>query len=291
MKGNQKIISITLSVISMVLILMCTILPIFSFWNYRLCMIPFALISVLLFFTNLKERTKKYQILVACIILILGVITFVLGSNMEGVVISTVLSVYIAILLLLPKTTRVTLAITIISAIITFYIQISTICRWFNNYDVIYSGDFPEIPLEVADRMLVTGFNEIGMAIIICCLICSAFSIQCNITKKNKSLELNEVENDANEQIQEDGIEIIHQQIIGNRKDSSEVLDLSNNEKQYIKENDIIDNGIEDTIDTETNEENQLIESNGESGFCRKCGTQLLSDSEFCHKCGCEKVH
>ncbi len=187
MKTKQKTISITLSVISLVLILSCTVLPIFSFWNYRLCMIPLALISILLFFTNLKERTKKVHILIACIILVLSVMAFILGSNMEGVVISAVLSVYIAILLLLPKTNQATLAITIISAIITIFIQISTICRWFNNYDLIYSGDFSEIPLDVADRMLITGFNEIGMAIIICCLICSAFSIQCNITKETQN--------------------------------------------------------------------------------------------------------
>ena len=40
--------------------------------------------------------------------------------------------------------------------------------------------------------MLVTGFNEIGMAIIICCLICSAFSIQYNIHKNNKSIQSNQ---------------------------------------------------------------------------------------------------
>ncbi len=192
MKTEQRIISITLSTISMVLILICTLLPIFSFWNYRLCMLPFALISILLFFTNLKERTKRIHIIMACIILVLTIVAFLLGSGMEGVVVSSVLSVYIAILLFLPKTNQATLAITIISAIITILIQISTICRWFNNYDLIYSGDFPEIPLEVADGMFVTGFNEIGMAIIICCLICSAFSIQCNVPEKNKSIESNE---------------------------------------------------------------------------------------------------
>ncbi len=189
MKINQKSISITLSVISMVLIFMCMVLPIFSFWNYRLCMIPFALISIILFFTNLKERTKNGYIIMACVILVLTIVALFLGSSMEGVVISAVLSAYIAILLFLPKTNQATLAITIISSIITILIQISTICRWFNNYDLIYSGDFPEIPLEVADRMLVTGFNEIGMAIIICCLICSAFSIQYNIPKNNKSIQ------------------------------------------------------------------------------------------------------
>ena len=187
MKPKQKTISITLSAISMALILMCTVLPIFSFWNYRLCMIPFALISILLFFTNFKEIKRKVHILIPCIVLALSIIAFILGSNMEGVVISAVLSVYVAILLLLPQTNQSTLAITIISAIITIFIQISTICRWFNNYDLIYSGNFPEIPLEVADSMLVTGFNEIGMAIIICCLICSAFSIQCNITKETQN--------------------------------------------------------------------------------------------------------
>lgn len=178
MKTNQKTISITLSVISMVLILMCTLLPIFSFWNYRLCMIPFAIISILLFFASLKKRTKTYNIIIACATLILSIIALMLGSNMEGVVISAVLSIYIAILLFLPKTNQATLAITIISSIITVIIQVSTICRWFGNYDLIISGAYPEIPIDMADRMLITGFNEIGMGIIIICLICSAFSVQ-----------------------------------------------------------------------------------------------------------------
>ena len=107
MKLRQKTISITLSIISMVIIAMCTVLPIFSFWNYRLCMIPFALISILLFFTNIKERSKKVYILFACLVFLLSIIAFLLASGMEGVVISSVLSVYIAILLLLPNTNRV----------------------------------------------------------------------------------------------------------------------------------------------------------------------------------------
>ncbi|MBQ9097037.1 MAG: zinc ribbon domain-containing protein [Clostridia bacterium] len=190
-------------------------------------MIPFALISILLFFINLKERTKRVYVLIACIVLVLSVIAFLLGSNMEGVVISTVLSVYIAFLLFLPKTNQATLAITIISAIVTILIQISTICKWFNNYDLIYSGDFPEIPLEVADRMFVTGFNEIGMAIIVCCLICLAFSIQCNMSKETQN-------------------------------------EYSTTDNQDIKKSKI--------------------------KFCRKCGFELIDDSEFCSQCGTEIV-
>ena len=189
MKLKQKTISITLSIISMVIIAMCTVLPIFSFWNYRLCMIPFALISILLFFTNIKERSKKVYILFACLVFLLSIIAFLLASGMEGVVISSVLSVYIAILLLLPNTNRGPIGVTCVFGIIAVIIQISTICRWFDNYDLIISGAYPEIPLDMADRMLIAGFNEIGMSIIICCLICSAFSIQCNIPPKSESIE------------------------------------------------------------------------------------------------------
>ena len=71
---------------------------------------------------------------------------------------------------------------------------------------------------------------------------------------------------------------------------NDEILDLSNNEKQSIKENDTTDNNINETTNNTTKEEKQPIELNGEIAFCRKCGTQLLSDSEFCHKCGCERV-
>lgn len=104
-----------------------------------------------------------------------------------------------------------------------------------------------------------------------------------------KQSNSNAVEFD-NKEVREDEIEIIRPKIIKNGNDSSEVLDLSNNEKQYIKETDIIDNSIEDTKDTEITEENKSTELNEEIAFCRKCGTQLLSDSVFCHKCGCEKV-
>ncbi len=216
MKNKQKATSITLSAISLVLILLCTLLPIFSFWNYRLCMIPFALISTILFFTNLKERTQKVHIIIACVILILSATTIILGSNMEGVVISAVLSIYIAILLLLPKKNHTTLAITIISAIIATFLQISTICKWFNNYDLIYSGNFPEISLEAADSMLVTGFNEIGMAIIICCLIYSALSIQFSPTNDYKNRQANANENDINNS---ENSSITENEVIGLREE------------------------------------------------------------------------
>lgn len=189
MKTNRKNIAITLSVISMVLILMCTLLPVFSFWNYRLCMIPFAIIGILLFFASLKERTKTYNIVTACATLILSVIALMLGSSMEGVVISAVLSIYIAILLFLPKTNQATLAITVVTAIVTGFMQIMTICRWFENYDLIVSGAYPEIPLEFADRMIVTGFNELGMGIVISGLICSAFSVLLNSFVQTKEEE------------------------------------------------------------------------------------------------------
>lgn len=180
MKINQKILSITLSIISMVLILMCTVLPVFSFWNYRLCMIPFALISILLFFTNLKERTKKFYILISCIIFVLSALAFMLGMNMEGIIISAVLSVYIAILLLMPIISRGTVVITIIGGIVAIFLQALNIYRCFEFYNSIISGAYPEIPLDVANTMLTSGFNDIGLAIMICCLICSAFSVQCN---------------------------------------------------------------------------------------------------------------
>lgn len=274
----------------MVLILMCTLLPIFSFWNYRLCMIPFAFITILLFFTNLKERTKKIHILMACIILTLTIIAFLLGSSMEGVVISAVLSVYIAILLFLPQTNQATLAITIISAIITIFMQISTICSLFDSYDLIVSGDFPEIPLDVADRMLVAAFNEIGIAIIICCLICSALSIQYSKTKENKSMELYEIENDVDEQSEED-IEIIHPNVLERKDSSSETIELDNNATQHINENENFFNLVSESTNDMSTVDNNSIKRDKEIAFCRKCGTQLLKDSAFCHKCGCEKVH
>lgn len=104
------------------------------------------------------------------------------------------------------------------------------------------------------------------------------------------STESQNAEADLSQAIKEDEIEIIRPEIIKNGNGSSEVLDFSNHEKQHIQENDIIDNGIEDITDAETTEGNKSIESDGEIAFCRKCGTQLLNDSEFCHKCGCEKV-
>ena len=180
MKTNQKTIAITLSVISMVIILMCTLLPIFSFWNYRLCMIPFAIISVLCFFSNLKERTKKYNIIVECVVLMLSIIAIMLGSNMGGVVISALLSIYIFISFLLSKTNKDILMLTLILASIAIFAQFLIISKWFQNYDSIINGVYPEIPVEFADGMLITGFNEIGMGIIIICLICTVFSIQLN---------------------------------------------------------------------------------------------------------------
>ena len=43
-------------------------------------------------------------------------------------------------------------------------------------------------------------------------------------------------------------------------------------------------------IESMATKENKATETNEQVAFCRKCGTQLLNDSEFCHKCGCEKV-
>lgn len=272
----------------MVLILMCTALPIFSFWNYRLCMIPFAIISILLFFTNIKEKTKKIQILIACIIFAMSIIALILGSDIEGVIISAVLSVYIIVLLLLPKANQPTFAVTTIAAIITIFIQISTICKWFDNYDLIIGGAVPELPSDAAARMLITGFNEIGMAIIICCLICSAFSIQCNTTRKNKSAELDEIENHADEHSKENEIEIIRPNVVKIKDSLPETIGLDNDVTQYINENENVDNLVSERTNEMSTEENKLTKQNEEIALCRKCGTQLLNDSEFCHKCGCK---
>lgn len=176
----KNTLSITLSVISMVLILLCTVLPIFSFWNYRLCMIPFACVSILCFLADIKERSKKTRVLIACFIFSMCGIAYMLGSSMKSVVICTVLSVYAALLLLLPKTNKTSAIITSIFAVVAGFLQFMTITEYFNNYDLINSGAYPEIPSYVADNMLIAGFNEIGMIIVIACLICSTISIQCN---------------------------------------------------------------------------------------------------------------
>lgn len=71
---------------------------------------------------------------------------------------------------------------------------------------------------------------------------------------------------------------------------SSNLTSFDDNDKQCIKENDTTDNNINETTNNTTTEEGKSLELNQEIAFCRKCGTQLLNDSEFCHKCGCERV-
>lgn len=43
---------------------------------------------------------------------------------------------------------------------------------------------------------------------------------------------------------------------------------------------------VQPVVENSASANNTAVQSN----FCRKCGTQLQTDSEFCHKCGCEKV-
>lgn len=82
-----------------------------------------------------------------------------------------------------------------------------------------------------------------------------------------------------NKEIEEDEIEIIRPNIIKSENTSFMSTSLNNGEKQKIEEYATATVG------------NKSIELEQEIAFCRKCGTQLLNDSEFCHKCGCEKVH
>lgn len=84
-------------------------------------------------------------------------------------------------------------------------------------------------------------------------------------------------------------IEIIYPQIIGKENDMSVTTDLGNNDIQYTSKKGDTDsiNGVSGAVTTRGE---GLSDFSKEISFCRKCGTQLLNDSEFCHKCGCEKV-
>ena len=185
MKNKRKTVFVTLSIISMVIINVCTILPIFSFWNYRLCMIPFALISILLLFVNFNKNTKKNRVIISCIIMVLSGIGLWLGLGMIGGVLRALLSGYIAFLLLLPHKNR-RVVLTLVPAMIAIIWQTINICIWYRNYNLSNSGLFL-INSDVADRMFAIVFNEIGMTIVICCLICIAFSIEYNLINNDEN--------------------------------------------------------------------------------------------------------
>ena len=89
----------------------------------------------------------------------------------------------------------------------------------------------------------------------------------------------------------EDNVKIVSHKVINKENGSSNLTSFDDDEKQCIKENNTTDNKINETTNNMTTEEDKSLELNQEIAFCRKCGTQLLKDSEFCHKCGCEKVH
>ena len=89
----------------------------------------------------------------------------------------------------------------------------------------------------------------------------------------------------------EENIEIIKPKSIKNESALLGINNLDNAVGPHINVNDVSDKTIVEAVDIVTTEKANSTESNEEFIFCRKCRTQLLSDSEFCHKCGCEKVH
>lgn len=271
---TKKSIAISLSMIALVIHLLSILLPLFSFWNYRLYMMFFLPTCLFVFLSSLNIKSKKMGVAGGWITGVLVCICMYLGNSLTSVIICGIICLIICALLLTQEKNsflnKKNFGITLISivSIFAFCIQMNTIMEYFKSYEAFSSGLY-DVPEYAAGMMLTAAFNEIGMLIVIFCLIFSLIAIWIR-----NSLNINLPSNihksvDSNKQI-----------VMFEEKDEiSEILEIEPKDviadiKNMKNENSIIINKKENT----------------DIKFCHKCGFELMEDSSFCSQCGAKII-
>lgn len=176
---TRKTSAIVLASVACIIQILNIILPIFSFWNYRLYMAMLLPVSVVVLFATIKQRKSKVDILLGCLVAIWSVGVTIFSGVLDSVVVCAVVSCLIGIVLIMrgkPKffASKGTLAklVIVISAIVLF-VQCRTIASYYESSRGIRIDPYipPEVRNNVADNLLVASFNEVGMLITICCFL------------------------------------------------------------------------------------------------------------------------
>lgn len=202
----KRTVSISLSLIASIILLLCVILPVFSFWNYRLYMITLLPVCLIAFLSCLKENNRaRNKIGGFCIIVLSGIVAYISGFS-SSALICAVISVLITLVLIMQEklaflNNRVgSIVFVCIVSGISIPVQINTILGFYNSYNATLSGTYDNIPDHVAGLMLTTAFNEIGMLITITCLLFSLIAVCVKISgsaEQSKRITVSEGENYA----------------------------------------------------------------------------------------------
>ena len=177
-KQSKKTISISLSVLGLALLLLCAVLPVFSFWNYRLCMFLLVPISLISFLSCTKEKKTKFNVIGGCLILAFSCIAAFIGKPMTSAFICAIIGVLTAIVMIAQDKLVIlqyrtpSIILESLIAIVAFASQSNTISSYYDSYEKALSGSY-DVPAHVADSMLTAAFNETGMMIAVLCLFLS----------------------------------------------------------------------------------------------------------------------
>lgn len=253
---TKRAISISISVASLILLFLCAVMPVFSFWNYRLYMFALLPVSVISFLVLLKKNTSKPSIIGGLIILLLSGIAVYISGSLMSVLICAGIGILIALVIMTQGKIRLfhnrlaSIAIIGIIVVLALAVQANTVSTYYQNYDLATSGIY-DIPKYVAENFLTSAFNEVGMMIVIACLLLSLIAV-CLKSSCVSAI----VVSAASHGMEKHG-------------------DCPNEEPLVVEQLESVD----EVVLEPTAPENRI-------NFCRKCGAKLFADSRFCSHCG-----
>lgn len=168
MKESRK--CIIFAWISFITILACAILPIFSFYNYRLFMFPYLLVSFLALRCISKDYDFKRERVMGIVIILVAVITLFLNSWYKTYIYCSAICFVMAIVMMKEDISGVSIALGGLTFLITSLAQLLTIIDFYSSYQTAISGTV-YLPWEgIPDQLLWALHNEIGMLIVIVAL-------------------------------------------------------------------------------------------------------------------------
>ena len=96
-KQMKKKLAVSLTLTGLVISMLCIIFPFFTFWNYRLTMIPAFLVCLFSFLSVLKERKSLVDVVCGCVVFLLVFALVYFGGSMTSTIICATICVLIAI--------------------------------------------------------------------------------------------------------------------------------------------------------------------------------------------------
>jgi len=197
----KRIVSISLSAIGLLFLLLNAILPIFSFWNYRLSMVIMLPVCLFVFLIALGKRKTKMDSICGCLSILFSAILAVMsgGDWVSGIICATI-GFLIGFIMLTQGKFRLLMrmgsAITVPSVVlvVAVFAQLSELSRLLTAYEKATSGNY-NVPASATEALFVAAYNELGMLFAVICLALALFAVCMKNTYSTKENLREKVEN------------------------------------------------------------------------------------------------